>query len=102
MVALASDDEDDYLVKMPVLLAEVVSPSSKLTDNGDKLVEYTSMSSTAYYLIIHQDEILVKFYRRNGDVWEFLYYNKPSDVIQLPALKTKIKLSEIYKKVDFA
>ncbi len=101
MVALASDDEDEYLVKMPVLLAEVVSPSSKFTDNNNKLIEYTSMSSVAYYLIIHQDELLVKFFRRNGEVWEFLHYSKSTDVIHLPALKTKIKLSEIYKKVDF-
>jgi hypothetical protein len=53
-------------------------------------------------LIINQDEMLVKFYRRKGELWEFLHFNKPNDVIDLPALKAKIKLSEIYKKVDFS
>ena len=101
VVAPTADDEDEYVVTMPILIIEILSPSTEATDLGRKRKEYTSIPSLQYYLIISQDEMLVQLDQRNGEKWEFQFYETPEEEIQLPHLQTTIKLSAIYEGIKF-
>jgi Uma2 family endonuclease len=46
----------DYTAISPVLLAEVLSPSTAEIDLGDKAAEYLKLPSLAAYLVFSQDE----------------------------------------------
>jgi Uma2 family endonuclease len=46
----------DLTATAPVLVVEVVSPSSATTDLGDKAAEYLALSSLAAYVVAAQDE----------------------------------------------
>ncbi|MDX2204907.1 MAG: Uma2 family endonuclease [Hyphomicrobiaceae bacterium] len=48
----------------PVIVVEVVSPSSERDDTVDKLVEYFSVASIAHYLIVRPDRGLVIHHAR--------------------------------------
>ncbi|MCY7330659.1 MAG: Uma2 family endonuclease, partial [Saprospiraceae bacterium] len=50
VVAPVVDDEDDYIVKHPVLLVEVASESSSQRDRIKKRREYLEIPSLWYYL----------------------------------------------------
>lgn len=50
----------------PVVVVEVVSPSSKSIDSGRKLREYFRLPSVAHYLVIVTDTRVVIHHRRTG------------------------------------
>ncbi|MDZ7900439.1 MAG: Uma2 family endonuclease [Arcicella sp.] len=101
MIALISDDEDDYAVTQPIVVVEVLSDSTAKVDTGKKLREYTSLASLQYYLVISQDEILVQVNQRKGSFWEFGFYDKLTDKIQLPIFNNHILLKDIYSGIVF-
>jgi Uma2 family endonuclease len=46
----------DYAATKPVLLAEILSPSSASIDLGDKAAEYLQLPGLAAYIVLSQDE----------------------------------------------
>jgi Uma2 family endonuclease len=56
MVDRAGGGAKDYVAAAPVLLAEVLSPSSAEIDLGDKAAEYLHIASVLAYLVFAQDE----------------------------------------------
>jgi Uma2 family endonuclease len=56
MVDRAGGGAKDYVAAEPVLLAEVLSPSSAEIDLGDKAAEYLRIPSVLAYLVFAQDE----------------------------------------------
>lgn len=95
-VALVADDEDDYAIKMPIVLVEVLSDSTEKVDFYKKLTEYTAISSAQQYILIAQKEVLVSVFKRENDEWKFDVYNQLHDKISLPSIGGTVSLSEIY------
>src|SRR5205807_10659979 len=56
-VDAAGQAPKDLTAAAPVLIAEVLSPSSERVDLGDKSAEYLRLPSLAAYLVFAQDEI---------------------------------------------
>ena len=101
-VAKRSDDIDSHGVTKPELLIEVSSINSDKTDNTDKVAEYTALLSLQYYLVISQEEALVRVYNRDAQGWRFDIYRDLNQVIDLKHFDCTLKLSDIYKNVVFA
>ena len=59
----------DDIVADPVLLVEVVSPSTEHVDRGRKKLDYFATPSVRQYAIIEQDERLVDLYTRSEAGW---------------------------------
>jgi Uma2 family endonuclease len=62
------DDRDDS-VSEPVLVIEVLSPSTEREDRGRKKFDYFVTRSIRQYAIIEQDERRIDLYTRTGDRW---------------------------------
>ncbi len=101
MIALISDDEDNYAVTQPIVIVEVLSDSTAKVDTGKKLREYTSLNSLQYYLVVSQDEVLVQVNQRKGNTWSFDFYDNLSDKINLSLFDKTISLSDIYEGIIF-
>jgi Uma2 family endonuclease len=55
----------------PVIVVEVISPSSEAVDTGDKLIGYFRVPSVAHYLIVHPLQRVVTHHARGaGDLIE--------------------------------
>jgi Uma2 family endonuclease len=95
---------DALTAKAPVLVIEVLSPSTMKIDLGDKAADYLQLSSLASYLIFAQDEIKAWAYNRSG---EKQFPPGPQVLagadasISIPALSVDLPLSGIYGGVDF-
>jgi Uma2 family endonuclease len=98
VVAPDSDDEDEYIVKKPVLIIEVASEQSSRTDHHTKLREYISLSTLQYYIIISQYESAVEVFSREGHRWLVEVFTEKDDIILLPQLALELPLSIVYKK----
>jgi Uma2 family endonuclease len=90
-------------VTEPVLVVEVLSESTEDVDRNKKFRQYTAFPSLQYYLMIHQDMALIEFYQRKGEsnTFEFNFFDKLSESINLPFLKTSITMEEIYEGIEF-
>ena len=56
--------DDEISATNPIVIIEVLSPSTAATDTGGKLVGYFEVPSVAHYLIVHPTERTVIHHRR--------------------------------------
>lgn len=96
-----SDETLDTLLN-PLVLIEVLSPSTERYDRGKKFQDYRQLSSLQEYLLVSQDAPRIEhFLRQNNGEWLL------SDVVgidahlELPSLGCLLLLADIYKKVTF-
>ena len=95
------DDENDVLLN-PVVLIEVLSPSTENYDRGTKFEHYRTIESLADYLLVAQDKIHVEHYVRQSDrAWLFSEFKSAKDKLQIQSINCELSVAEIYEKVAF-
>lgn len=62
-------DDASFSEDLPILVVEVVSPSSRTEDRVRKLNEYLA-GGIGYYLLVDQSEGTLTALRNDGDAWE--------------------------------
>lgn len=65
MVACEDLGAEGDVIEAPVLIAEVLSPSTAAIDRREKLTNYRYLESLKEYLIVHQREMIVEVHRKN-------------------------------------
>jgi Uma2 family endonuclease len=86
----------------PVLIAEVLSPSSATLDLGDKAAEYLRLPSLTAYLVLSQDEIKAWVYVKGSEQHPGPKPIAGADAtIRIPALGIDLPLAEIYRGIEF-
>lgn len=60
-------DDAAIVAPNPVVVVEVVSPSSKAVDTGAKFMDYFRVASIRHYLILRTDQRMVVHHRRRED-----------------------------------
>lgn len=79
-------EEQDTLLN-PVVLVEVLSPSTATIDQVHKQAEYREIPSLTDYLILSQDEPRCDHYSRMGaEAWKLVTYVGPEAVVPLSGL----------------
>jgi Uma2 family endonuclease len=75
-------DPDSMLIDEPIILVEVISPSSEFRDVHRKLVEYFSLPSVQHYLVVDQAKRLVFHNTRDprGGVFTQFFYEGSIDM----------------------
>ena len=70
LVQCGAEPDPDALIVSPLIVVEVVSPSSERDDVETKLVDYFSVASIRHYLIVFSEKRVVVHHRRNdgGDI----------------------------------
>ncbi len=87
----------------PILLIEVLSPSTEAYDRGDKFTHYKSIPSFREYLLVAQHRPHVTHYVKQADgKWDYEEINELSSNLHLPTLDCTLALSEVYLDVDFS
>ena len=95
---------DDYLDTLlnPVVLIEVLSPSTEHHDRSTKLVNYQEIESLQEYVLITQDTPRVDLSRRQEDgSWRYTTTIGLESVVDLPSIGCRLVLAEVYTNVSF-
>jgi Uma2 family endonuclease len=83
--------------QQPILLAEVLSPSSRSYDMVDKFIDYRTISTVEYYLLVEPEYCHVTLnYKTAEGEWMAEVFNKRTSVIDLPKLNIQLRLEDIY------
>jgi len=89
----------------PVVIVEVLSPSTGDYDRGAKFERYRQIPSFREYLIVAQDRVYVEHHVRTGapgqSVWTMREFTSSDDVINFQSVGVRLPCSLIYSDVDF-
>ena len=89
------------MMENPVVLVEVLSPTTEAYDRGEKFVHYQGLSSLTDYLIISQETMRVEQYvRQNDDQWLLSMHSGPEASVRLASIGCDLPLAEIYERVE--
>ena len=96
-------DDLDVSTSAPVILVEVLSPSSMGRDLNVKLAEYTSLASLEVYIVASQDEPIVWVWQRDGETRAFaklpVEIASRDNAIDIPALALSLPLGELFRAI---
>jgi Uma2 family endonuclease len=102
-----NDTRNDEILN-PLLIVEVLSPSTEGYDRGEKFRKYRSVPSLREYLLISQSEPYIEHYSKsdahnskseNGDIWQLQISDRLEQKVILPNLNIEIPVTEIYRRV---
>jgi Uma2 family endonuclease len=97
----ANPAHDAQATTNPVVVLEVLSPSSEGDDDGDKRHDFQSLASLQAYVLAAQDARCVKVYRRTerGEWRGEPDVYRDGESFELPRLTRAIALGEIYDDI---
>jgi len=92
---------DDTLLN-PVLIAEVMSPTSEGHDRVNKFKHYRALESLQECMLVDQRSARLEHYARQPDgQWLLSDYTGLEAVLTLPSIGCTLALSDVYEKVRF-
>lgn len=98
---LFEDGNDDNLLN-PILIVEVLSPSTESYDRGGKFQSYQTLQSLQEYVLVSQNQPRIEhFLRQDGHVWLYTDVAGLDSTVSLSSVGCQIPLAEIYHKVEF-
>lgn len=90
------------IVTNPLLIAEVLSKSTKDYDRGDKFLYYRSIPEFKEYILIDQYKYYVMQYVKNNEnQWLLTEYETEDAIFKLASINLELSLKQLYKKINF-
>ena len=93
------EDDQQAFVQHPSLIIEVLSTQNY--DVEHKKDAYMRLPSLEYYVLVSKEQCLVKLYERRQNFWAYTFYDDTDQSIAFPKLNLTLKVSDIYKRVNF-
>jgi Uma2 family endonuclease len=85
----------------PIILVEVVSPSSLHLDKVVKLKEYCSIETLQEYLIVSQENVFIEhFIKEKTNEWLYCTYDKREENIFLPSVSIAMSVQNLYQNTE--
>lgn len=84
----------------PLLVVEVLSPSTETIDRREKLAAYRRLPSVREYVLVNQDSQQVEIYRRQGDIGWLYFSYEAGETVQLASVGLDMPIAEWYAGTD--
>lgn len=94
---------DPGTLSNPVLIVEILSPSTKNYDLSQKFELYRKIPSVLEYLAVHQDQPLILQHSRQSDgAWLLREWRGLESILRLEPLAVELPLASIYQDIAFS
>ncbi len=100
VVTCAPIDHTTPVIAEPVIIIEVMSPSSRGDDSGVKWLAYRKIPSLQHYLVVAQHQRLVHLHSRAGDIWRERFVS--GGTVELDDPPVRLDLAALYAATDLA
>ena len=100
-VSVSCEAETGTSVAQPVVIIEVLSPSTEAYDLGHKAAAYRRLPSLRHLVLAHQDRVAVQHFHREAENQEFSLteLNQVDGRLILTAIDIEITLLDLYAQV---
>jgi len=86
----------------PIVIFEVLSPSTESYDRGKKFEFYRTIETLKDYVLIDQERVHVEYFRQLDDgQWLLSVFDDEADTLTLQSIGVEMLLSDIYQRVDW-
>jgi Uma2 family endonuclease len=92
----------DQLLRDPILIVEVLSPSTGLYDRQAKVSDYRRIPSVEEVLLIDSASIFAEVLRREGDRWITEIVRGPQATLSLASIGLTATMSDLYEGIDLS
>lgn len=98
---LLADGSQDSLLN-PLLIVEILSPSTETYDRGLKFQHYRTISTLQDYILVNQTEIRIEHYTRQANNLCILRdYQSLDEERTISSIAASLPLGRIYHRVEF-
>ncbi len=94
------DNTFDTLLN-PIVLVEVLSPSTESYDRGEKFEHYQQLTSLREYILVSQDQVQIEHYHLKETQWELTEFRSLENIVPLSSIECELPLEDIYRRVEF-
>jgi Uma2 family endonuclease len=95
LVTCDPSDSEKYYKTQPVVLVEVLSPSTERLDRREKFLSYQRLPSLQEYVLVDQEKMLVTRFRKDNE-WKPEHLAQ-GDSLTLPSIDFELSLTDIYE-----
>jgi Uma2 family endonuclease len=100
VVRCGASENRTYIVD-PVVIVEVLSPSTIDHDRGAKLQFYKKLPTVQHIVLAYSDQMRLEHYARSPEVWRLTVLTAPDHRLDLDAVDFEIGLDQVYFDVSF-
>ena len=90
---------NDRLIRDPVLIVEILSPSTAAFDRQTKVADYRWIPSVREILLIDSESVFAEVLRREGERWISEIVQGPAATLALSSVPLSLPMAELYEGV---
>ncbi len=91
-------NNDNWNLLNPVVIIEILSPSTKNYDRGDKFKLYREIPSFKEYILVNSEAIGIEVFAINEKgFWELKEYTNSNDSLLITSIQLLIPIKDIYE-----
>lgn len=90
----------EQIAKDPILVVEVLSPSTERPDRHTKVPAYREIDSVNEILMVDSQSIYAEILRREGDRWITELVRGPGAELRLSSVDLRIPMADLYGGID--
>ena len=94
--------QGEQLVQDPILIVEILSPSTERSDRRLKLPAYQAIDSVREILLIDADSHHAELYRRDNNHWGIELVRGADATLFLASVELRTPMSELYEGIAIA
>lgn len=99
MIICAPVPGDALFTDSPSVILEVLSPTTRRTEEVEKFRDYTTIPTLEAYILAETDKPVLTLHRRDGTGFRREIFSGLEVVLDLPAAGITIPLAELYRDV---
>jgi Uma2 family endonuclease len=100
-VVCKSNEPTSVFQDQPILIIEVLSPSTRRYDLDEKMAAYLTIASLEYYIALEQHQPIAIVMSRTADGFLREVIEGIKTDIKLPVLECTLSMREIYEGIEF-
>ncbi len=98
MVACVRDGVEEFYLRYPKVIVEVLSASTEMIDRREKRLNYPLIPTLAEYVLVAQDRPEVTLHRRETQ-WRPFEHTATDSLVEFTSIKLSLPLAQIYDGV---
>ena len=93
-------NNDDWNILNPAVIIEILSPSTKNYDRGEKFKLYRDIPTLKEYILVDSESMHIEIFRLNeAKHWELEEYHSTEQALYIKTINENISITDIYEGV---